>query len=144
MSTTGPAVRPFFAPWSVAVIGVSASPTNLGRHIVGNLVEFGFRGEIIPVGPGGGEVAGRVIVPSLAAAPGAVDLAVVLVPVSRILPALEDCGRAGVRAVVISSGGFAEYEAGRTSLSYRSFSFSLLAGQKEGIGKLPFFTQGFA
>lgn len=116
MSTTGPAVRPFFAPWSVAVIGVSASPTNLGRHIVGNLVEFGFRGEIIPVGPGGGEVAGRMIVPSLAAAPGAVDLAVVLVPVSRILPALEDCGRAGVRAVVISSGGFAEYEAGRASL----------------------------
>jgi len=115
MSTTGPAVRPFFAPRSVAVIGVSAAPTNLGRHIVENLVEFGFQGELIPVGSKGGEVAGRKIVPSLSEVPGPVELAVLLVPASRILSALEECGRAGVRAVVISSGGFSEYEAGRAA-----------------------------
>ncbi len=106
----------FFAPRAIAVVGVSASPTNLARTTVRNLLEFGYAGTVVPVGPGGGEVAGRPIVPSVAAAPGPVDLAVVLVPAARVLPALEDCGRAGVQAVIISSGGFSEYEAGRTAL----------------------------
>lgn len=109
------AIQAFFAPRAIAVIGVSAAPTNLARTIVQNLVEFGFPGPVVPVGPGGGEVAGRPILPSVGAA-GPVDLAVVLVPAARILEALEDCGRAGVQAVIISSGGFSEYEAGRTAL----------------------------
>ena len=109
--TTG--VGAFLAPRSVAVIGVSPSAKNLGRNIVQNLIEFGFQGEVFPVGPQGGEVAGRPILPSVSAAPQPVELAVILVPAGQILPALEDCGRAGVRGVVISSGGFSEYEATR-------------------------------
>ena len=108
--TTG--VGAFLEPRSVAVVGVSPSPRNLGRNIVLNLIEFGFQGEIIPVGPGGGEVAGRTIFPSVSAAPAPPEVAVVLVPAARVLPALEDCGRAGVRGVVVESGGFSEF-AGR-------------------------------
>ncbi len=106
-------MRAFLEPRSVAVVGASPSPRNLGRNIVLNLVEFGFEGEIFPVGSAEGEVAGRAILPSVSAAPVRPDLAVVLVPAARVLPALEDCGRAGVRGVVISSGGFSEFEGGQ-------------------------------
>ena len=34
-------MREIFYPHSIAVIGVSEKPTNLGRNIIGNLVEYG-------------------------------------------------------------------------------------------------------
>ena len=37
-------MREIFYPASVAVIGVSAKPDNLGRNIVANLVTYGFDG----------------------------------------------------------------------------------------------------
>lgn len=40
----------FFYPESIAVFGVSETKSNLARVIVENLVRFGFRGEIYPVG----------------------------------------------------------------------------------------------
>src|SRR3989304_6074317 len=73
----------------------------------------GARGGGCPGGRKGGGVAGSPILPSVSAAPQPVDLAVILVPAGHILPALEDCGRAGVRGVVISSGGFSEDEGSR-------------------------------
>lgn len=106
----------FFEPKSLAVLGVSPSPRNLGRQIIENLVAFGFQGVIVPVGRQGGAVAGRAIVPSLGEAPSVPDLAVVLVPAAQVVATLEECGRAGVRAVVVSTGGFGEYEAGRAAL----------------------------
>ena len=47
-------MRTIFYPESVAVIGVSLSPDNLGLGIIYNLTEFGFRGLIHEVGPKGG------------------------------------------------------------------------------------------
>ena len=44
-------MREIFYPASVAVVGVSAKPTNLGRNIVANLVEYGFNGIVYAVGP---------------------------------------------------------------------------------------------
>ena len=64
----------------------------------------------------GHEVAGRTILPSVSAAAAPPDVAVILVPAARILPALEDCGRAGVRGVayrqalfVVGVGGALRY-----------------------------------
>jgi len=37
-------MREIFYPGSVAVIGVSNSPDNMGQSIVRNLIEFGFQG----------------------------------------------------------------------------------------------------
>jgi acetyltransferase len=120
----GISLEPFFTPKSVAVVGVSPSERNLGRNIVQNLVEFGFAGAIVPVGPRGGQVLGRTIVPSVTAAGVPVDLAVILVPVGEVLPAIEDCGRAGVRAVVISTGGFSEYEEDRAGLEQEALTLA--------------------
>ena len=52
-------MREIFYPNSLAVVGVSSKPTNLGRNIVSNLIGFGFQGIVYAVGPSGGVIATR-------------------------------------------------------------------------------------
>ncbi len=78
-------MREIFYPKSVAVIGVSDKPDNLGRNIIANLVEFGFGGIVYPVGPSGGFVQTHRIYRSISDIPDQVDLAVILTP-ARTVP----------------------------------------------------------
>ncbi len=102
-------MREFFYPNSVAVIGVSDKPDNLGRNIVGNLVEFGFGGIVYPVGPSGGFVQTHRIYRSISDIPDHIDLAVILTPAKTVPTVLEECGQKGVRWAIIETAGFREY-----------------------------------
>jgi acetyltransferase len=102
-------MREFFYPNSVAVIGVSDKPDNLGRNIVGNLVEFGFGGIVYPVGPSGGFVQTHRIYRSISDIPDHIDLAVILTPSKTVPAVLEECGQKGVRWAIIETAGFREY-----------------------------------
>jgi acetyltransferase len=99
----------FFNPHSVAVVGVSESPKNLGRRIAQNLQEFDYNGIVYLVGPQGGTAFGRRIYKSVADIPDAIDLAVLLIPARYIPEVLEECGRKGIRRAVIESAGFSEH-----------------------------------
>jgi len=102
-------MREIFYPNSVAVIGVSEKPDNLGRNIVANLIEFGFGGIVYPVGPAGGFVQTHRIYRSIADIPDHVDLAVILTPARTVPGVLEECGQKGVRWAIIETAGFREY-----------------------------------
>ncbi len=102
-------MREFFYPKSVAVIGVSDKPDNLGRNIVGNLVEFGFGGIVYPVGPSGGFVQTHRIYRSISDIPDYIDLAVILTPAKTVPTVMEECGQKGVRWAIIETAGFREY-----------------------------------
>ena len=102
-------MREFFYPNSVAVIGVSDKPDNLGRNIIGNLVEFGFGGIVYPVGPSGGFVQTHRIYRSISDIPDPIDLAVILTPAKTVPAVLEECGQKGVRWAIIETAGFREY-----------------------------------
>ena len=104
-------MREFFYPQSVAVIGVSPRPGNLGQGIVGNMTRFGFQGILYQVGPSGGVWAGRRIHRSVADIPDKVDLAVVLAPARFVPGILDECGEKGIRRVVVETGGFREHGA---------------------------------
>lgn len=107
-------MREIFYPHSVAVIGVSEKPTNLGRNIVANLVEFGFNGIVYAVGPSGGVIETRRIYRSVSDIPDKVDLAVILTPAPTVPAVLEECGQKGIRWAIIETAGFREYgEEGR-------------------------------
>jgi len=107
-------MREIFYPNSVAVIGVSSKPTNLGRNIVANLVEYEFSGIVYAVGPSGGMIETRRIYRSVGDIPDHVDLAVILTPALTVASVLEECGQKGIRWAIIETAGFREFtEEGR-------------------------------
>ena len=102
-------MREFFYPITIAVIGVSPNPDNLGRNIVGNLVEYGFEGIVYAVGPRGGVIETRRIYRSVGDIPDHIDLAVILTPAKTVPGILEECGQKGIRRAIIETAGFREY-----------------------------------
>ncbi len=95
-------LRHVLAPASVAVIGVSQSDGPAGQAILRNITTGGFGGAVYAVGVGPGELDG---VPSLAALPGPVDLAVIAVPAAAVPGVAEECGRLGVKALAVTAPG---------------------------------------
>jgi acyl-CoA synthetase (NDP forming) len=101
-------LRPFFAPRSVAVIGASPKKGNLGKTIVQSLLHQKYGGTVITVHPTGHAVADCPVVKDIPGLPGTVDLAVVAVSASRVLPLLKPLAVKGVHHLIIISGGFSE------------------------------------
>jgi len=102
------ALRNFFYPRAVAVIGASRRRDTVGGALFRNLLDFGFEGPIYPVNINAPVVQSVLAYPTVEAVPGPVDLAVIAVPADRVAEVAEQCGRKGVRALVVISAGFAE------------------------------------
>jgi len=101
-------IRSLFEPRSVAIIGASLDKTKIGYRIVENIVAGGYRGQIHPINPKGGEVLGHVILPDLAQAPREIDLAVIAIPAGLVFGSVQACADCGVRNLVIITSGFSE------------------------------------
>lgn len=97
-----------FAPRAVAVIGASPDPARLGHRVLRNIIDHGYAGRILPIHPQATTILGLPSYPKVSAAPGPIDLAVVVVPARAVLDVVEDCGRAGVAGLVVISAGFKE------------------------------------
>ena len=99
----------FFKPKSVAVIGASGTPGKLGYVIVKNIANSDFAGNVYPVNPKSDEILGYKVYRSVTEIPGDVELVVTALPTPKLTVAtIEECGRKGVKAVIIESAGFAE------------------------------------
>lgn len=103
-----PSLAPFFSPQGVAIVGASHDPTKLGYGLSRNLVQSGYRGAIHFVNIRGGDLLGHPVYTQLAQVPDPVDLAVLLIPAPGTPAALEECGKRGIRAVIMAAGGFRE------------------------------------
>jgi acetyl-CoA synthetase (ADP-forming) len=99
-----------FNPSTVAVIGASENPGKLGFHVMKSLKGGGFEGRIVPVNPGAEEIMGTPAVPSVSGFEHQIDLAVIVLPARAVLEVLEECGRKGVKAVVLITAGFKEID----------------------------------
>ncbi|TPW17136.1 MAG: acyl-CoA synthetase, partial [bacterium] len=93
--TTKPSLDGIFKPQSVAVVGASNRPGNIGREIVHNLIEFEFQGPVFPVNPNLRTLHSLKAYPSVDAIPDPVDLAVIVVPKDQVSTVVEACGRKG-------------------------------------------------
>ena len=98
-------LRHVLAPASVAVIGASRRPGSVGRAILHNIVTGGFSGPVYAVNPAVTELDGVPCVPSAAALPGEVDLAVIATPAAAVAGIAEECGQRGVKALVVLAAG---------------------------------------
>ncbi len=97
-----------FRPRSVSVIGASRKRFQIGHEIVRNLVLGGFQGPVYPVNPKADVVHSMHCYAKVSAIPGPVDLAVITVPAALVLQAVRDCGRKGVKGLVVITAGFSE------------------------------------
>ena len=98
-------MRHALIPASVAVIGASRRRGSVGRVILRNIITGGFRGPVYPVNPGAAELDGIPCLPSAAALPEGVNLAVIAVPAAAVLGVAEECGQRGVKVVVVVAAG---------------------------------------
>src|SRR5215469_2887233 len=101
------AIKRFFEPRSIAVIGASRHRGTIGGEVFHNLLVSGFPGPVYPVSPHPvvQSVPGYAGVRDVA---GPVDLAVVVVPAREVVDVARACAEKGVGALVVISSGFAE------------------------------------
>ena len=97
-----------FNPESVAVIGASTTLGKIGHEVFRNLAKYDYKGTVFPINPSSDTVLGLKAYASILDAPGQVDLAVLTIPSKIAATVVEECGRKGVKDVVIVSGGFKE------------------------------------
>lgn len=96
------------APTSVAVIGASREWGSVGQQLLEHVIEGKFTGAVYAVNQDALEVSGMMPYGSIAQVPGPVDLAVIAVPYDQVPGVIEQCGRAGVRGLVIATAGFGD------------------------------------
>ena len=97
-----------FKPSSVAVVGASTRPGTVGNDIFRNLLFNEFHGSVYPINPKATNVLGVHCYPDLLNVPGAIDLAVVIVPAGGILEVVDQAIARDVKAIVVISAGFKE------------------------------------
>jgi len=96
-----------FEPSSIAVVGASNNETKWGGRILKNILS-GYRGRVYPVNPKESIIQGITSYPSVSDIPEDVEMAVIVVPSRSVIPVVEDCGRKGVKGLVVISAGFSE------------------------------------
>lgn len=99
---------PLFRPRSVAIAGASHKVGKVGYELIKNLVEAGYKGDILPINPKGGEILGYRVYKDLDEIDKPIDLLLVALPTKYILDVIRDAGEKGVKSAVIYSAGFAE------------------------------------
>ena len=98
-------LRHVFQPSSVAVIGASRRMGTAGRALLHNIVTGGYQGRIYAVNPHAAHMEAVPCLPSVAALPEPVDLAVIAVPPAAVPGVADECGRRGVRALIVVTAG---------------------------------------
>ena len=95
-------------PKSIAVVGASSDVQGLRGRILEIILSHPFAGNVYPVSRSATEVQGLKAYPSVEVLPEPADLAILIIPAQFTAAELERCGRAGIKAAVILSSGFAE------------------------------------
>ncbi|MEU6054564.1 GNAT family N-acetyltransferase [Streptomyces xanthochromogenes] len=126
-------LRPLLRPGSVAVIGVGRKPGSVGRAIVHNLRTGGLTRRLYAVNPNASSFMGVRAYPSVNALPLVPDLAILAVPAAAVANTAEECGKAGVRALVVVSAGLHRDQANGLLTACRTHGMRLVGPNCLGI-----------
>ena len=97
-----------FNPKSVAIIGASDEEGSVGYALMKNFIDLGFDGKVYPVNIRKNEILGLKAYQSVEQIPDAVDLAVIATPAKTVPDIVEQCGKVGIKGIIIISAGFKE------------------------------------
>ena len=104
----GNSLIPLLRPKVVAVIGASRNPSSIGNIVFKNIFAAEFKGTIYPVNPNASSVNGIKSYPTVDQIPEKIDLAIIAVPADMVQQAAEEVIKAGAKAIVVVSAGFAD------------------------------------
>ncbi len=94
-------------PKSLAIIGASATPGKIGYKVVENLIKSGYK-RFYPINPQVDEILGIKTYPSITAVPDEVEAAVISIPAKFVPDIAIECGKKGVKGLIIITSGFSE------------------------------------
>ena len=94
---------PLLRPKAVAVVGAGRKPGSVGRALLHHLHAGGYTGRLFAVNPSATNILGVPSYPSITSLPRTPDLVVIAAPAPAVPTVAEECGKAGVRALVVVS-----------------------------------------
>jgi acyl-CoA synthetase (NDP forming) len=101
-------LAPLLSPGSVAIFGASNDPGRISGRSLRYYKEAGYRGALYPINPNRAVVQGIRAYSDLDSVSGPIEFALIAVPASQAVAALEAAARKGVRGAVMFTAGFAE------------------------------------
>ncbi|WMW21573.1 CoA-binding protein [Methanolobus mangrovi] len=109
---TGNNMEFFFDPKSIAIVGASPKPGKASHVILENLKKIGYNGTIYPINPKYRHIGDLQCYRSLADIGDQIDVAVFVLPASKVIDILKGPVN-NVRGAIIISSGFKEAEKGK-------------------------------
>lgn len=97
-----------FQPKRIAVIGASNRPNSIGYTLMENLLEGNYKGELYPINLKYNKIHGLPSYRYIKQVPEQVDLVIIAIPARSVARVLKDCGKVGIKGVLIISAGFRE------------------------------------
>jgi acetyltransferase len=97
-----------FEPKSVAVIGASERENSVGNIIFKNILSSGYKGRLYPINPKHETIQGQQAYKSIEEIGARVEMAVITTRPQTVPQLIEQCGRSGIRNVIVIASGFSE------------------------------------
>ncbi|MCM8766663.1 MAG: acetate--CoA ligase [Candidatus Omnitrophica bacterium] len=98
----------FFKPKSICLVGASTNPEKLGFKILKNIIDGKYNGRIFPVNPNADTILNLKCYKNVSEIPDFVDLALIVIPSDYVCDIAEECGKKGVKGLIVISAGFKE------------------------------------
>ncbi|MER6283149.1 bifunctional acetate--CoA ligase family protein/GNAT family N-acetyltransferase [Streptomyces sviceus] len=126
-------LRPLLRPASVAVVGAGRRPGSVGRAILHQLKAGDYSGRLWAVNPAATSILGVPSYASVNALPRTPDLVVVAVPATAVPATAEECGKAGVRALLVVTAGLDADQAQALLTACRMYGMRMVGPNCLGI-----------
>jgi acyl-CoA synthetase (NDP forming) len=112
-------IKEILNPKTICIFGANNSPlTTMGAMQLRNIIAGrGFNGSIYPIHPRLEKVQGFKAYKSIFDVPIVPDLAFIILPTKAVPKVMEECGKKGIKRLIITSGGFREIGNGGKELS---------------------------
>ncbi|MFF4113219.1 bifunctional acetate--CoA ligase family protein/GNAT family N-acetyltransferase [Streptomyces sp. NPDC001714] len=126
-------LTPLLCPEAVAVVGAGRKPGSVGRAILHHIHTGGYTRRLFAVNPSVTSVLGVPCYPSVGALPRTPDLVVVAVPAAAVPVTAEECGKAGVSALLVVTSGLDPEQAQALRTACRTYGMRLVGPNCLGI-----------
>ncbi|MGW3498035.1 bifunctional acetate--CoA ligase family protein/GNAT family N-acetyltransferase [Streptomyces sp. NPDC001020] len=126
-------LEPLLRPDAVAVVGAGRKPRSVGRAILHHLLAGGFTRPLFAVNPNADSILGVPCHPAIGALPRVPELVIVAVPAAAVPVIAEECGKAGVRALVVVTAGLDRTHAQTLMTTCRAYGMRLVGPNCLGV-----------